>query len=332
VREVKRPVPAAAFDESALERTGDGPAGPAGDVLSAFSLATREEGEIPVMEAAAERSPWLDYFEQAGLETVRGRDYYASIMKGAATDRVFIAGDGAFLDALARDMAGRGDLDAAVLETPAGLTAALAAGAAAGDKSGIARVNLAPEKGFGRKMKRLPMMAAAALVLALALFFAVDYLRLARGIEAGRARLAAASRRAEAARILAGSRARLARELKKAEERRQALAKEAAALRGPDRTGGSYSRLIAGIAALLPAGARCDRIEVNGDVVEIRGRAVDHGTVERFVERLRRSGTMNGTRLDGVLRNDRETAPLDFSISGRIGTGKTAWRAPGGSN
>ena len=317
VREVKLPVPDAPFSPEEISRAGI-PAARDADVLSAFALTSRED-ETPAMEPETEAaSPWLDYFEQVGLELVRGRDYYASIMKGAAPERVFLAGDGPFLDTLAGKIGEYGEMSAAVLALPqaagGGLVGGLAAGAAAGD-SGLERVNLAPAPDLGQRMKRAPLFIAAGVAIVLALLFAAEYLHTSRNLARERARLAAAARRAEAARLLTTSRARLVRGLKKAEEQRKGLEKELAPLRNPPQGERALAPLIAAVGRALPVRARCDKITLKDARLVIRGRAVDHDTVERFTEGLRRISRLADIVLEEVRRNDRAAAPLDFRIS-----------------
>ncbi len=324
VRELKLPVPAAPFDEGCVNSAGDIPFNNNDDILSAFALYTPEQEHTPpAEEPAVSCAPWREYFEQVNLEIIRGRDYYASIMKGAPTVRVILAGDGGFIEPLARSISRYGEMDAAVIELPgegggSRLINGLAAGAAAGDETDLERINVLPEATLGQRLKHIPPLLATALALTLALFLAVDYFHLSRRIEADRAKLATLAQRAEAARVLASSRTRLARELKKLSDRRQELEKEAALLRKAEQTKKRYSRWLLAISRILPGRVRCDRIEFSGNMVEIQGRAVDHDAVEVFAERLRRLERISGLALEEVRRGERDAAPLDFRLTCRI--------------
>jgi len=324
VRELKLPVPGAPFEEGyVINSSGDIPFNN-NDILSAFALYTPEQEQTPpAEETAVSCGPWREYFEQVNLEIIRGRDYYGSIMKGAPTVRVILAGDGDFIEPLAHSISRYGEMDAAVIELPgegggSRLINGLAAGAAAGYETDLERINVLPEPTLGQRLKRVPPLLATILALTLALFLAIDYFHLSRRIEVDRAKLATLARRAEAARVLATSRARLARELKKLSERRQELEKEAALLRNAEQTKKHYSRWLLEISRVLPVRVRCDRIEFSGNRVEIQGRAVDHGAVEDFAEKLRRLERVSSLALEEVRRGERDAAPLDFRLTCRI--------------
>ena len=79
--------------------------------------------------------------------------------------------------------------------------------------------------------------------------------------------------------------------------------------------------LLADVAEALPQQVYLTRLEENGELFTVEGRAVDTGAIARFMEKLSGSAYLTGTSLKEIRTQNAEkdaVAPFQFLIVGRV--------------
>ncbi len=324
VRVVKLATPDAPFE--VLENTDENQpttTGAGDDILSAFSLSASPEPEmaVPVMEnTEPQNNPWKIYLEQLNLEIIRGRDYYSAIMKGAPIERLILAGEGDFIEALSVSVSRHNEMDTETLlnGTPGRkkrLANALAIGAAIDHDIGLERINLVPAEPLAQKFKKLPVLIITTTAIILFTFLGANYLDLERKSHNATALLASLKTKEKAVMIISASRGNLARQIRELNLKQKDLKEQLLPLKSPMLKKRHYAAILKIISQTMPPQVRCDRIDFNGAGVEIHGQAVNHETIELMSNRLRNLPQVTDFSLNDIDRTDNPQAPLTFKAA-----------------